>query len=231
MKRNQLHPQNRQYRLAGITMAISTSLGLLAVSMHPSVGKAQSPDAILNQIAAFAMHDELVHFALIVLLAVIAGCFSVFGDLLDAQRRSVRFGKVAYFFGYGALTAAMLFDGFVIPIFGRQFVGANTADMQTALLVLQAIGVVVQVLTKAGMAATGMAFIVWAFALHSCAKPFKSAVTYAWVGYAAGIIPISIIVFMGMTLGPHNLAIIFALQAVWNLCVAALLLQTAASQS
>jgi hypothetical protein len=215
---------NPPFRYAAIAIAGSTLLGLLAVSMHPGVSNAHSLQETMNQIVAFTMHDEFIHGFLIVLLAVIASGFSVFSDLLGNHRSSVRFGKTAYMLGYAAMTAAMLFDGFVVPMLAKQYVSANANDMQTAFVVVQSIGIFIQVLTKAGILAMSVAFLGWAYALHSTAKSSKWAAKFAWIGYAVGIVSISIVLFVSIWLGPHNLVAIFAVHAIWNFCVAAMLL-------
>jgi hypothetical protein len=156
-----------RFRHAGIAIAGSTLLGLLAVSLHPVVSNAHSPQESLNQIAAFAAHDAIVHGTLIALLAVIAAGFVAFGDMLGAHRIAVRFGKTGYLTGFAAMTAAMLLDGFAVPMFGKKLATTSATDVQTAFVVLQAIGVFIQVLTKAGIVAVSTAFLAFAYALHS----------------------------------------------------------------
>jgi len=224
MKVNEHNGCNPPFHLAGITIAFSTLLGLMAVSMHPGVANFQTVPAIMSQIAAYGMHDNFIHGFLILLLAAIASGFSVFGDLLGAHRSAVRFGKIAYLFGYAAMVSAMLFDGFVVPMIGKKFVNANAVDMQTAYIVLQAIGAFIQVLTKAGIIAMSLAFIGWSYALHSSSVMNKWTGKFALTGYVAGIISVCIILFVDVWLGPSNLVIIFAVHAIWNFYVAAILL-------
>jgi hypothetical protein len=211
------------YRRAAIVITGSTLFVFLALAMHPQVSNPHSVSDIVNQVASHAMHDEFVHGFTILLLAAIAGGFSIFSDVLGAQRGSVRFGKTAYLVGYGAMTAAMLFDGFVTPIFAQLYANANPVDTQTVFLILSAIGVFIQVLTKAGIIAMSAAFIAWAYALHSHAKFSAWPAKLVWVGYAAGIISIGVILFFSVVLGPYSLIAIFAVHAIWNFGVAAIL--------
>lgn len=222
-----LQHDGSSYRNAGIAIAGSSLLGLLAVSMHPVVNNSHTVQEAISQIAAFAAHDAVVHGSLIVLLAVIACGFVAFGDMLGPHRNAVRLGKAAYLSGYAAMTAAMLLDGFVVPAIGKKFAGANAIDMQSAFVALQVIGVFIQVLTKAGIVAISVAFLAWARALQSQASPLAWAGKLVWVGYAVGIVSIGVMLFVNVWLGPTSLVAVFSLHALWNICVAATLLRAA----
>jgi hypothetical protein len=226
MKVDENQASNIYHRRAGMTIAVSTLLVLIALAFHPVVSHPQSIQDWMSQMAAASKHDEMVHGLLILLLAALVSSFALFGDLLGNHRFSVRFGKVAYLIGYCSMIEAMLLDGFVSPILAQQFVSASSADMQTAYIIFKAIGIFIQVFTKAGIISMSAAFIAWTYALRSSDKLSLWSLTRVVAGYAAGVIPIGAILFISQWLGPYSLIAIFSIHAIWNFCAAAMLMRT-----
>lgn len=221
-----LHPAAavpRHQRQVALAMACTTGLVLLALSHHPVAGNAGSFQESLERIAALQTRDGLVHGALIMMLAVLAGGYAMFGALLGARRPPVVAAMAAYLGGCCALGAAMLMDGFVVPQLAAQFLAAPQADTDMARIVLRFIGIVIQVLSKAGLLMMCAALLAWSYALASSAWLARRWRWCAGPGFAAGLAPAVYILGPDARLVPASLMAIFACHALWNVLAAAIL--------
>jgi uncharacterized membrane protein len=216
-------PLSLPRRRAALAIAATTGLALVALSHHPVAIQQNSVQETLAQIVALQGMDGLVHGMLIAMLAILSAGFAVFGALLGSRRPPVVFALCAYGLGCCIVVAAMLLDGFAIPQLARQFVTAPQADADSARVLIRAVGVVIQVLTKAGLLAMCAALPAWSYALCSGVKVSRWAFGCAAVGVVAGLLPAVFILFADVRLAPASLMAIFAFHAVWNLAVAAVL--------
>lgn len=79
---------------------------------------------------------------------------------LDRRLGKLRGAYAAYGLGCGLLGVAMLLDGFVVPRLGDQL----AADAPAGLPILYAIGVTIQIFSKAGLVAHSVAMLAWSWA-------------------------------------------------------------------
>jgi hypothetical protein len=215
-------------RRAAIAIACTTALALVALFHHPVVSRTVPVQESIAQIASVQMADGLVHGALIVMLALLAAGFAVFGALLGSGRTPVIAAMAAYACGCVLVVGAMLLDGFVVPQLARQFMASPQGDIELLHIVLRVIGTVIQVLTKAGLLSMCAALLMWSYALLSAsALPWSR--WCASVGLLAGVLPALIILLVEMRLTPASLMAIFGVHAAWNFSVAAMLLRTSVS--
>ncbi|TFW20294.1 hypothetical protein [Duganella callida] len=102
----------------------------------------------------------------------------------------------------------MPFDGFIVP----QLAGRFAADApETGLILLRAIGVAIQIFSKAGILAHCAAILIW-----SCtAWKAKRARATAIIGLPAALRPAGLLLFTDQVLHPQSLMMIFSLHALW----------------
>lgn len=212
-----------RYRGAGAALAAITLLALVALSHHPTGHQASSAQDSLLQIAALQSSAAIVHGLLIAMFAGLAAAHAVFAGLLGATRASVRLGMTAYGIACRLLTVAMLCDGFVAPQLAQRFAGSTASHADQAQSMLVAIGTVIQVFSKAGLLALGVAFPAFACALTANHARLPLARPLAVVGVLAGLLPATYMVFGEVQLNPSNLPLLFGVQALWYLGVAGML--------
>lgn len=225
----QLHanlPPPSYRRRAALALAGTSGLALLALSHHPVVSQAASVQDSLAQLAALQLMDGLVHGVLIVMLAILAGCFAVFGALLRAPRPAVTIAMSAYGLGCCMVLAAMLLDGFAVPQLARQFMAAPQGEVDVIHIVLRVFGTIIQVLTKAGLLAMCVAILAWSYALIYGTPALPWARCCAALGIAAGLLPGLFLLFADVRLAPGSLMAIFGIHSAWNLGAAAVLIRS-----
>lgn len=211
------------YRTAAVAMTAITLIALVALSHHPAGRPASAPQDTLAQMAAMRSSAAIVHGVLIAMFASLAAAHAVFAGLLGATRPSVRLGVTAYGIACGLLTVAMLCDGFVAPQLAHRFAGSTAAHADQAQSMLVAIGTVIQVFTKAGLLALGVAFPAFAYALATNQAGLPLARPLAVVGALSGLLPAAYMVFGEVQLNPSNLPLLLGVQALWYLGAAGML--------
>lgn len=218
-------PTPQSMRRAASALLIVTALELAALSHHPVVGPAASARDSLVQLAGLQFMDGLVHGALIVILAVLSGSLALFSRVLGWRRPSVIAACTAWAAACCAVVGAVLLDGFAVPQMAIRYLTAPAPDVQVLRVVLGAIGVIIQVLTKAGILAMGTAMLAWSWALgtHN-AQPWSRVAAIAGVTAA---LTAGLYILSGVRLTPNSLMAIFGVYGVWNCAVAAILLRAA----
>jgi hypothetical protein len=215
---------SNQRRIAALALATTSALVMFALLHHPIIERTSGQRNTLEQIVALQGQDHLVHGALIAMIGILAWSFSVFGRLLGENRPSVNAALRFYYVGCGALTTAMLFDGFVLPHFVTRLVDASAQNNDAALVVLLFLGSVVQVFSKVGFLAMSAAVFCWAFVLvRSAQLPAWMRVSGA-VGAVASLIPAVALGLVAVRLAPGSLVATFAMYIFWNLVAAAILI-------
>jgi hypothetical protein len=197
---------------------------------HPMIEHTSGQHDTLEQIIAFQGKDRLVHGALIVIIAILAWSFSVFGQLLGTKRPLITAARNFYYVGCAALTTAMLFDGFILPHFAARFADAAVRDIDAIFVVLRFQGSVIQVFSKFGFLCMSAAILCWAFVL------VRISHFPAWVrvsGALAAVMSLIPAVALGVVtirLAPSSLVATFAMYIFWHLAAAAILLAPAAGR-
>lgn len=220
-----------QPRLAAFALGTTSVLALFALMHHPTLARTSGQQDTLAQMVALQAKDNLVHGALIVMIAILAWSFSVFGRLFGAERPAVVVARNFYYAGCGALLGAMLFDGFILPHFAARFVDAPVQTMDAVLVVVRFLSSVVQVFSKFGFLCMSVAILCWAFVL------VRSSHFPAWVRASAalagvmGLIPAVVLCLLTVRLAPASLVATFAMYIFWHLAAAAILLSPAAART
>jgi hypothetical protein len=216
-----------QARIAALALAATSALALFALMHHPMIERTSGQQDTLEQIVAFQGKDQLIHGALIAIIAILAWSLSVFGQLLGAQRPLIIAARNFYHVGCGALTTAMLFDGFILPHFAARFVNAAVRDIDVIFVVLSFLGSVIQVFSKFGFLCMSAAILCWAFVLVLSSRfPGWMRVSGA-LGAVMSLITAVALAFVAVRLAPASLVATFAMYIFWHLTAAAILLASA----
>ena len=207
-------------RAPGVVLAACAVVMIVAISHHPTVGRAPRGD-VLAKIVQLTALDQAVHA---VVIAVAGGL--LFAMVHYALRRGVRSNLVlgalvAYCIGTLTLIGAALIDGFLVPGLAARAVHAVPGVVDATFVVLGACALAIQVCTKLGLVATSVAVLLWSVDLLS-APPRAPAV--AVIGVVTALVAPAI-AFATAYVNPQILGAIVILQAAWYVSVAALLLR------
>jgi hypothetical protein len=212
-----------QRRTAALALVTTSVVVLFALLHHPIIERSSGLQDSLAQMVALQGQDNLVHGTLIAMLGILAWSFSIFGQLLGAQRSFVIAAGRSYYIGCGALITAMLFDGFVLPHFAARFVERRDGSIDAVFVVLQFLGSVVQVFSKAGFLAMSAAILCWAFVLVRSPQLQRWMRVSGAIGAVVALIPAVALSLVAARLAPGSLLATFAMYAFWNLVAAAIL--------
>jgi hypothetical protein len=208
-------------KTAGVIIAVCAGLSILAISHHPTVTQ-HSPGEALAEIVRLAGVDRVVHGALIALLGgLLVGLFA-FSMRQGIARSTVVAGLIAYSIGLGTTIGAAVVDGFLVPGVAAQYAGASSDDVKLAIHLLATCALTIQVLTKVGLVATSIGILMWSLNLVRTRGTVRIV---GIIGFAAGIIPASVLLFGAIYLTPSSLGAIFLAHAIWYFAIAALLMR------
>lgn len=206
----------RDRRIYGMVIAVSTFLAIVFVAHHP-VPAVSAGSGVLAGIDHIRSMDHVVHGGLIVLLLALMTGFAGFVDQAARARPAMRAGLIMYVTGcIGAIGAAVL-DGFVIPDIARHFAAAPADEQRIAYDLIVLAGLSIQNLSKMAFILMSGGILAWAVVLLVNRSPMWIA---GVVGLFAGGAPILLLVATGLLLRPANLVAILCAQSAWNACIA-----------
>jgi hypothetical protein len=206
--------------LAGVAIAVASLLTLVSVAHHPTTPKALKAADAFPAIVALTGADRMVHTIVIgTMLALVFG-FAVYALRRGLHRSAVVGGLIAFTFGIAATIGAALIDGFLIPEIAARYVDATPELLSRAAMLLQTCALAIQVATKAGFVGMSLGIVLWSVDLILDKGFLRIA---GVVGALAGIVP-AILTLSGGYLNPHALMIVIAIQTLWYLAIATLLL-------
>jgi hypothetical protein len=208
-------------RAAGVAIAASGVLALVAIAHHPTIRSAHGPADVLAQVRALSAADEAVHGVLIVLVGLLFYGFAVFSQRRGLAEGTVLGGLIAYALASAGMIGAALLDGFLIPALGARYAVPSPRDAAAAVTILAAIGAAVQVLSKFAVAATALAIALWSVGLVRAGGALRAA---GFIGIASAVLPL-VVLIASRHLDPHSLGVIVALQALWYVTIGALLVR------
>jgi len=205
---------------AGIVVGLGAALTLLAVANHPVLNRSHGD--ILTQVVALGPMDRFMHGSVIaVVLALVYG-LAVFSLLRGFGRECVLAGFIAYALGSVSWVGAALVDGFLVPDIAGRFAGGSAAELDTARALLVFCAIVIQTLTKFGLASVSAGILSWSLdLLRSAGAPRNVGI----IGLLAGSLPPIVVLASGMTITAHSLVVIVLAQTVWYFGIATLLIR------
>lgn len=209
-------------RAAAIALVASTVLSIVAVAAHPTISGGGGASQILRDMVEARAADEHVHGVVIAVMVGYFFGFAGFAGHLGLHRAPVRVGLVAYGIGGLAMIGAALLDGFITPAFSAQFVGAAPDKADQAVAILTFGWIAIQYLSKLGF--IGMSIGMLGCSIPLLGEPGLARLTGV-IGLVSGGLPVAFLVLAKADLGPPLLLMILAVQSIWNLAAAALLVR------
>jgi hypothetical protein len=211
--------RQRRGLAAAFTVCALASLTLLA--NRPGGNPASFADLIKDE-AAHQVIDGVVHGGFVVTLVALIICFVFLSRLLGLAKSSVVIGLVSFCAGCGALIASMVLDGFATRAIAVRFAGVEDPQPAKTLFIL--VGTLIRFLMPMGLLFQFVAMLSWSWAIVK--RPgFARAV--GLLGSVVAIILIVAIFAAPAAMAAHVILGGVALQAIWYLAIAALLLNRA----
>lgn len=208
--------------VAGIVIAVSAGLAVVAMSHHPSARVVHDPAAAIAALNGIAGVDRIVHGAMIALMGALLFGFVVFSMRRGFDKQTVLAGLTAYAVGTGALIGAALINGFLVPGIAEQYAAASPDGTTFALRILSICWLANQVLAKFGVVALTLAIVAWSSGLIAASGMLRVT---GIVGLAAAALSAGVLVFGGGALTVSTFSVVVVGQAVWYFAVAALLVR------
>jgi len=202
---------------ASLALCALATLTLLA--SHPSV-QGGLPD-ILRSEARQQLINGVVHGGFIVTLCALLVCFVFLSRRLGSERVAVVLGFVSFCVGCGALMAALIIDGFVIPAIATRFVGLeSSSDLDTARTLLFLCGTTIRFLMPMGLVLQAAAIVSWSVVIIG-KQGWRLVVGVG--GTAVGVVLMAGVFAAPARLGQHVLLGGIVLESLWYLALAGLL--------
>lgn len=208
---------------AGSMGLLVASAATLAVLAHHPHFRAGSTEQLLHMAADAGLGAAAarVHGALIAILAVALYGVVELASALGMRRAPVAFGLAAYVLGGGAMSAAMLLDGFataqIATILLQNLPAAARAPLDAAAPVFVLLSVLIQLFTKAGFCAMGIGMACLSLGAAGRSRRF------GWAGALVALAPAGFAAFGGVWLRQPQLMALVACQTLWYLGAAVFL--------
>jgi hypothetical protein len=222
-----LHWPQPDGRAAGIILASASLVVVVVLTHHPHVA-ATAPEEIIAGIGAVAMSARLVHGAVIALECALLLAFLDVSLVLGVRYLAVRAALVSAAVGTVAFIGAALLDGFVLPELAMRYRDAPAAAQDMFPYVAAVCGTGLVVLTRFGLVATCLAMVLWSLRLLRTTRPG------AVVGALGCLIGPGLVVALSLDvvqLRASQLAWIMAVDSLWNLALAAVMLRGVSRRS
>ena len=204
---------------AAFTVCALASLTLLA--SHPGGNPGSFADLLKDE-AAHQVIDGVVHGGFIITLVGLIICFVFLSRLLGLAKSSVVIGLICFCVGCGALIGSMVLDGFATPAIAVRFAGVD--DLQPAKTLFILVGTLIGFLMPMGLLFQFAATFSWSWAIVKRPGLSRGA---GLLGSVVAIIMIVAIFAIPSAMAAHVILGGVALQAIWYLAIAALLLNRA----
>jgi hypothetical protein len=208
-------------QFAGATLILATAAEIVLMAHHPSFGTADAHAAVRG-IAGSAGIAAWVHGGLIALMLSIAVALSEFCLRAGAARPLIRSGAIAYATGVLVMMGAALVSGFVVPDVVRSLSAVPSLDTQTIQAVSFLCRALNQACAKAGVLAMSAGIALWSVALigDSGLRRLTGA-----LGLVVAILPATGLLSGEVHLNVFGMGVVMAIQGVWYIAVAVLLLR------
>ncbi len=184
---------------AGVIIAVSAGLTIVALSHHPTIAH-REPSAAIADVVRFAATDRIVHGAMIAIMGALLFSLCVLSIRRDLRDQSVLAALVAFAIGAVALIGAALLDGFVVPSIATTYAAAPPSAMPGAVALLRFCGATIQAASMLGTVAVSVAILLWSIGLVRSAGVLR---TTGIVGVLVAALPAVVFAVGGSTLTPH----------------------------
>lgn len=206
--------------LAGVVIAGCGALAVFAMAHHPSV-ETRTPAEAIREIGRVGSMNQLVHGAMIAIIAALLFGFAVYSIRRGIAKEAVLGGLIAHAIGTAAMIVAATISGFLVSEIAARYTTASPNGMQFAVQVIAICGQVIQLFGKLGVIGMSLAIVLWSIDLVQRRRFVRMT---GILGFAAGTFALGMLVFGGH-LTPQTLGAIVLGQAIWYCAVGALLIR------
>jgi hypothetical protein len=198
-------------RVAGIAIVASTLLGAFAMAHHPTAAGSADFMAFASRVDRFASINQAVHGVLLALVAVITWGLVVFALRRGVGRSLVTLGLVAWAIGVAAMSAAGIFNGFVVVDVARRALAApqNSELLSVSLQTIYSAIHVAEILGAVGMSA---AMFFWSADLARSSGPVRPV---GGLGLAAGAVLVTALLTGVAQLDVSGMMLVGAVWCAW----------------
>jgi hypothetical protein len=200
---------------AGLAIALGSLLSVVFMAYHPTI-QAADPAEFVEAMAQEARLDGIVHAALIVLMGILLYGFSCLATRLGTSIFTVRAGLVAYAMGTGAMVAAALIDGFLIPDFVRRYQGRPADALEIMRHMLTLCSLAIGVCARMGVIATSLAVMLWSLSLIRRPGVLRVVGT---LGCIVGALPVAALLLGYLPMNKHGVLAFVLGQTAWSLAL------------
>ena len=210
------HTPTRPHAAAGLLLAASTILVLLAFTLHPDESGA-TPAAILATIVRGRTQAHLVHGAMLAAFAAYAAAFTEYAVMLGSQRPWNRSALIIYLAGTALILPAIVIDGFVTPGLAAHILAGTPATMPIGEELMHVAGSLTVHLIEAGFVLIAAAIALWA--IVQLRQPAAARIPPA-IAIATAALAIALSLGAVPPLAPMLIPALLLLQTIWNLSAA-----------
>ena len=213
-------------RIPGIAIVAGSLFGAFAMAHHPSPGGADFM-AFARNVERIAFVNQAVHGVLLALTAVITWGLVVFSLRRGIGRSLVTLGLVAWAIGVTAMSAAAIFNGFVVVDVARRALAApGNSEMLSASL--QAIYSAVRVAEVLGAVGMSAAMFFWSadlcFSSADLVRSSGAARPVGGLGLAAGAVLVTALLTGVARLDVTGMMLVSAVWCAWLVGVGTLMI-------
>jgi hypothetical protein len=216
----------RGARIAAALLIFATLIEVLAMAHHPSFPTADIAAATRGILAASGIIGW-VHGVLIALMLVAAFGLSEFILREGASRPLIRAGTIAYGTGVILMIGAALVSGFVVPELIRSLASLPTLDAQVVRALVTLCHVLNRTCANTSVLTTSAGIACWSVVLlqKSDSRPARLRRAVGAVGCLVALVPAAALLSGAMSLNVLGMSTVVAIQGVWNVAIAVLLLR------
>jgi hypothetical protein len=214
------HPERgSQFSTPGIILLVASIFEVFGMLHHPSL---QTPDIshAVDEIARLATVSADVHAALIALMLLIAYGFADFAVRRGFNRALVRAGAICYATGIAFMTVAALVSGFVVSSLTSVVPHVTQIDLQINFQVLMLCKVLNQVCATFAVVMMSAGIVSWSLDLVRDSGLNRGVGMF---GVLVGFLSTLVLIVGNFHLDVHGMTTVVAVQAAWNMAIAALM--------
>jgi hypothetical protein len=206
-------------RAAGALLLAGSLATLVLMTQHPTISSHEI-GPVLEQLAAIAGRNRLVHGAIIASSVLAAIGFSGLAARLGWRSLAVRAGALAWLLGLIAFAGAAIVNGFVITSLAEDYTGKAAATQDTLKPLFRLCHHANQTLAQAGTLAASVAILAWSLALWRGGSRGLGI-----FGIVVGLLPIVGLVSGRLSLDLHGMLAVVLAETAWSTAVAVALLR------
>jgi len=209
-------------RASGIVIAAATAITVIFFAQHPTL-HTHELDSIVDELAAMAVKNGIVHGVLIGAMGLFIVGFWGFADRLGMRSIWVRAGLVAYIAGAVAMMAAAATNGFVVSRLASHFRDSNSEALETVNLLFTLCHEANVVCDHIGIVGLSIATLLWSVALLT--RQMSGGIAIGAIGLLIGAAAPLLLLAGHLHMNIHGMGAFLLAQAIWQIAVAVQLIR------